>query len=120
MKLELRMLLLALVVSGTWGAAQQGFAQELKKVKADYHSGPVQYTPNDPWIRSKVFNAHTGHSGRFYNCDGEECKRHSPYIYWTTNHQPLWPQKIGLREGIHLEWAKVRSRIAKGACGCEE
>ena len=94
-------------------------AQELKKTRSDYHSGGVQYSPDDPWTRSKVFQAHTGHAGFFYNCDQEECKRYSPYIYWKSNCQPLWPARIRLIDGIQADLAKVRWRIDAGCCGCQ-
>jgi hypothetical protein len=94
-------------------------AQELKKTRADYHSGSVQYSPDDPWTRSKVFQAHTGHSGFFYNCDNEECKRYSPYISWEQNCQPLWPERIRLFESLRTDLDKIRWRVNAGGCGCE-
>jgi hypothetical protein len=99
--------------------AVEAVGQELKKIRHDYHSGGVQYSPDDPWSRSKVFQAHTGHAGFFYNCDSEECKRNSPYIYWKANCQPLWPERIRIFEGIRTDLDKVRWRINAGGCGCE-
>lgn len=40
------------------------------------------YSPQDPWQKGRVFRTHTGHDGLFYNCDGEEEKRCSPWIRW--------------------------------------
>ena len=94
-------------------------AQEVRKTIRDYLSGPVSYSPDDPWYRSRLFNQHTGHYGRFYNCDGEECKRYSPYIDWKTNCDPLWPDRIGFVKGFRLERYQVAQRRDDGGCGCK-
>jgi len=93
-------------------------AQEIAKIRDDYHSGPITYSPDDPWTRSKLFNAHTGHSGKFYNCDGEECKRYSPYIYWQTNCQSLTPPGRGLLNQLRRDQGRIQQRIADGAGAC--
>ncbi len=93
--------------------------QEVRKTIRDYFSGPVSYSPVDPWYRSRLFNQHTGHYGRFYNCDSEECKRYSPYIDWKTNCDPLWPDRIGFAEGFRLERNQVAQRRDDGGCGCK-
>jgi hypothetical protein len=98
--------------------ADQIQAQEFAKVRSDYGSGAVTYSPADPWTRSKLFNTHTGHSGRFYNCDGEECKRNSPYICWKTNHQSLTPPRRGLLNQLRRDQGKIGQRIADGAGAC--
>jgi hypothetical protein len=99
--------------------AEQAWSQ-LKQAKADYFSGPIQYSPDDPWVRSKIFQAHTGHAGHFYNCDDEECKRYSPYIKWTTNCEPQWPQHLGIIRCIRMDIDKIRQRINRGSCGCDD
>lgn len=119
LRLQLKLVCFVLAVAFSNCLTEQSWSQELKKVRADYHAGGVQYSPDDPWVRSKVFQAHTGHSGFFYNCDNEECKRHSPYIHWTSNCQPLWPQRRGLLNGIRIDLDKVRRRINNGSCGYE-
>lgn len=93
-------------------------AQEFQKIRQDYFSGPIQYSPADPWTRSKVFNAHTGNSGRFYNCDGEQCKRNSPYIYWRAHCEPDLPPRRGLWGGLKIDAAKVCQRYRDGAGAC--
>ncbi len=45
-------------------------------------NSPRQFAPMDPWTTGRVFRTHMGHGGIFYNCDGQEDKRCSPYIYW--------------------------------------
>ena len=90
-------------------------SQEVRKSIRDYFSGPITYSPIDPETRSKVFQAHTGHSGLFYNCDGEECKRNSPYICWKTNSESQFPPRRGWWRGAKLDLAEVRQRISDGA-----
>lgn len=68
----------------------QGFFQ-------DYFSSNT-YSPSDPWIKGRIFRTHTGHDGLYYNCDEEESKRNSPYIYWKSQ---------GCRENIHT-WKFVK------------
>ncbi len=98
--------------------SSQTQAQEIAKMHHDYHSGSVTYSPDDPWTRSKLFNAHTGHSGNFYNCDGEECKRYSSYIYWQTNCQSLTPPRRGLLNQLRRDQGRIQQRIADGSCSC--
>lgn len=45
-------------------------------------NSPRQFAPMDPWTTGRVFRTHMGHGGLFYNCDGQEDKRWSPYIFW--------------------------------------
>ena len=85
--------------------------------KQDYiKDKPFQYSPCDPFERGKIFRLHTGHYGHFYNCDGEEEKRCSPYIYWKMNDKPAWPGHLGPLEAIRCEHAQVKQRIRDGSC----
>ncbi len=123
-----RMAVMAAVLAASCGMpAASAVCQEVRHAIRDYFSGPITYSPFDPETRSKVFQAHTGHSGRFYNCDGEECKRNSPYICWKTNSDSLIPPRRGLWRGAKLDLAEVRQRIYDGAgegcrpnCECPE
>lgn len=90
---------------------------QLTQVFKDYkHDRPFQYAPNDPWTRSNLFHRHTKHYGLTYNCDGEECKRNSPYIYWKTHHENDLPQRTGWWQHISQTASAIKQRIADGAC----
>ena len=102
-------------------------AQELRKAINDYRNErPFQYQPSDPWVRSKLFQAHTKHRGFFYNCDNEECKRQSPYICWKLHFENDLPTRMTWKQRIRHELGQVRQRIYDGAgmcaegCGCSE
>ena len=85
--------------------------------KQDYiKDKPFQYSPCDPFERGKIFRLHTGHYGHFYNCDGEEAKRCSPYIYWKMNDKPALPGHLGPLDAIRCEYAQVKQRIRDGSC----
>jgi hypothetical protein len=77
---------------------------------------PGVFAPCDPWEKGAVFRTHTGHDGLFYNCDGEEEKRCSPYIYW-----PERPcdDLLSFRR-IRCEWKgtieDAKDRVRMGAC----
>ena len=76
-------LLASLMLAALTALAQQSQAQLLNKLRSIYSEDAItQYSPDDPSTRSRLFNLQTGHAGAFYNCDGEEDKRHSPYICW--------------------------------------
>jgi len=83
------------------------------QIRSEYGSNTqIQYAPDDPSTRSRLFNLHTGHAGAFYNCDGEEDKRNSPYICWKTGHgdrlhRTFWDV---------LQWKRDRSEIAQRIC----
>lgn len=88
-----------------------------QSLKYDY-AGPVQYSPDDPWVRGKIFQIHTNHAGWFYNCDHQEDKRYSPYINW--NRQPCYTKpKDHWKWDIHNQISEVKRRICwgKGDCG---
>lgn len=82
-------------------------------------SAQVQYAPGDPQTRSRLFNFQTGHRGAFYNCDGEEDKRNSPYIFWEYGpadaklHNPLL-DIINWRD----DKREIAQRICDGAGAC--
>ena len=88
-------------------------SQALKDFKFDR---PFQYAPSDPWIRSGLFNAQTKHRGLGYNCDGEECKRNSPYIYWKNHTENDLPARKGWWQRLSQTTAEVKQRIADGNC----
>jgi len=92
-------------------------AQELAKIRHDYFLNPTgKYSPSDPWTRSRIWRRHTGHFGKFSNCDCEEQKRYSPYICWKNADFPF----VG--EGLFFQWhrdvQRIRQRIADGSCHC--
>jgi hypothetical protein len=86
---------------------------DFAKIKADFsNDAPIQYSPSDPRTKSRLFNLQTGQAGAFYNCDGEEDKRCSPYICWKTGcgdrfHRTFWDV---------LNWKKDRAEIAQRIC----
>ena len=104
--------LVVLVLSAISTVAARG-QLILGQVREDYRQ-PMSYSPSDPFFRSSIFRAHTGHSGRYYNCDGEEEKRYSPYIQWATvcNGEHIRPWGEVLRCDIQ----EVKRRVQSGAC----
>ena len=86
---------------------------ESQQLRADY-PGPISYSPSDPQFRSKLFRLQTGHAGLFYNCDGEESKRNSPYICWNSQHSADW--RNGACEACRRDRADVRQRVVDGSC----
>ena len=90
---------------------------QVRKARTDYGvNNPIQYAPDDPSTRSRLFNLQTGHAGAWYNCDGEECKRNSPHICWKTAHgdrlhRTFWDV---------TQWGRDKQRIAQRICdgGC--
>ena len=103
---------------GTIQPAHGQLAQAIDDYKRDR---PFQYTPCDPWSRSKLFNRQTKHSGFSYNCDGEESKRNSPYICWKTHYENDIPARVGWWQRLNVTAADVKQRIAEGSCNtCQE
>jgi hypothetical protein len=85
------------------------------KFRQDYFTDPTaRYTPNDPCTRSWVRHWQTGHAGLFYNCDGEERKRCSPYICWK-HADPPWPCET-IRKNVPRDLYRIRQRIRDGSC----
>lgn len=109
--------LFALVVCSVNTVVAQGPIRkafnELNKVKADY-PGPITYSPNDPAFRSDRFRMQTGHFGYFYNCDGEEDKRNSPYICWNSQHNADW--RNGACNALKKDRCDIRQRLLDGSC----
>lgn len=109
----------ACLICGQLGKPESSEAQGLGQAIHDYWlDKPFQYQPSDPWVRSKIFQIQTGHYGRFYNCDQEECKRYSPYICWKTHYEKDIPPRRGLWGGIKQDIAGVKQRIRDGAGDC--
>ena len=79
------------------------------------------YKPSDPWTRGKLFNIQTGNSGFFYNCDGEQAKRYSPYICWKPITEKALPTRKGIWNSIKQDIEEVKQRVRDGSCcdlGC--
>lgn len=100
------------LVAGTQQAHGQ-LSQALNDFKFDR---PFQYAPGDPWTRSKLFKLQTKHFGFGYNCDGEECKRSSPYICWKHHTENDLPCKTGCCQRLKQTASDVKQRIADGNC----
>lgn len=107
-------LMAGLLITDLTGSDVQ--AQQIRKFAHDYFFESITYNPQDPQHRSDIYRKQIGHSGRFYNCDNEECKRHSPYIEWKTNFQPQWVNTRGLVDGTVRDLNRVRQRIQNGSC----
>lgn len=109
-------LLTCLAMLSLFGLAENGHAQLLKQVREDFGNNVLRYAPDDPSFRSRLFNLQTGHSGAFYNCDGEEDKRNSPYICWkNTSGDRVYCEAREL-----LNWKRDKAEIAQRICdgGC--
>jgi hypothetical protein len=119
-ELSMRILiLLSLIVAGFCSVTSHVQAQELKKAWNDYFGPrPITYSPSDPVNRSYTFNKHTGHAGVYYNCDGEEAKRNSPYICWKPHFEADFPECRGLGAQVKQDWDRMRQRICDGAGDC--
>jgi hypothetical protein len=107
---------IAIVASSTTSALAQnrGIGIEAKR--------QYDYAPELPGgIRGAIYRETTGHNGRFYNCDGEENKRCSPYIDWSTNCHREWLPTWG--SVIRQDICEVKQRVRSGSCRdghCEE
>lgn len=112
------MLSRAFLVVATWlvcgGAATVAWAQMGIRQIADDYRQPTHYSPDDPWTRSAVYRNHVGHFGLFYNCDGEEAKRCSPYICWKS--QDNRQCQRGPWSAFLFDLALVQQRIRWGGC----
>lgn len=111
-------LLIALACVSAIGALTPTTASgQLAQAVDDYkHDRPLQYAPSDPWTRSRLFNQHIKHAGWFYNCDGEQCKRNSPYIFWKTHQENDLPARTPWWQRVNQTVAEVKQRIADGGC----
>lgn len=104
-------------VSATGTLMPAATEAQLAQAADDYkHDRPFQYAPSDPWTRSRLFNQHIKHAGWFYNCDGEQCKRNSPYIFWKTHHENDLPAATPWWQRVNQTVAEVKQRIADGGC----
>jgi len=105
-----------------WLNGTQQAHGQLSQTLSDFkYDRPFQYAPGDPWTRSKLFNRQTKHYGFGYNCDGEECKRNSPYICWKTHTEKDLPSRTGWWQRLNQTAAEVKQRIAEGSCiACAE
>ena len=100
--------------------AQDGSAQLFKKSRLSCgHEHLVQYAPDDPVTRGRLFNFQTGHAGAFYNCDGEECKRNSPYIFWTQGYDDVYCPLCDVVQ-FRRDRCKIAQRICDGSCCGQE
>jgi hypothetical protein len=108
MKLQTGLVALLMVV----GIVQLSEAQ-LTQIGRDYRQ-PMTYSPDDPFTKGLVYRLQTGQAGKYFNCDCEEQKRYSPYIYWQTvcNHTYPKPYCTVLLRDIH----EVKERVRAGAC----
>jgi len=108
MKLQTGLMALLLVV----GIGQMAEAQ-LTQIRRDYRQ-PMTYSPDDPFTKGLVYRLQTGQAGKYFNCDCEEEKRYSPYIYWQTvcNHTHPKPYCTVLLRDLH----EVKERVRAGAC----
>jgi hypothetical protein len=100
------------LVGGLLGLSQVAEAQ-LTQIRRDYQQ-PMTYSPDDPFTKGLVYRLQTGQAGKYFNCDCEEEKRYSPYIYWQTvcNHTHPVPYCRVLLRDLH----EVKERVRAGAC----
>ncbi len=112
MRIQTLSLALLLSVMITSAASAQNFFRDFVV------NNPRSYGPDDPWTTGKIFYNRIGHGGLFYNCDGEECKRHSPYIEWNRQ-STRCHRKAPVASTIVQQLCEVRQRIRWGAC-CDD
>ena len=118
----LRLILISIVafLSAIGPTDSSAYGQELKKAIRDYQDERIfNYRPDDPQYRGKIFNIHTKHYGRFYNCDDQEDKRNSPYIHWKPHYENDFPPRIGFCKNLRRDVAEVKQRISDGSRGCQ-
>ena len=125
----IRLILISIAATAAAFGSLGSFAigQELRNAIRDYRDERVfNYQPNDPQYRGKIFNVHTKHYGRFYNCDNQEDKRNSPHIYWKPHFENDFPPRLGFRENLRRDINEIKQRISDGAgacqgsCGCKQ
>ncbi len=78
---------------------------------------PRQFAPDTPFVVGKVLKTQIGHGGLFYNCDCQEEKRYSPYIYWQCQ-TPRSPKHCPVVSDVKQQWHEVKQRIRWGK-GCD-
>ena len=117
-----QLILVSVVISASafWFLASPAQGQELRNAIRDYSGERIfNYQPSDPQYRGKAFNIHTKHYGRFYNCDHQEDKRHSPYICWKPHYENDFPPRVGFCQRLLSDIEEVKQRIRDGAAGCD-
>ena len=78
---------------------------------------PRAYSPDDPWTMGHILRTEVGHGGCFYNCDGEEQKRYSPYIRWNCQNVDC-PKRL-IQDPLLHQLHEIKQRVRWGACaGC--
>lgn len=120
MRFSSTVMILTTLFSGYFCIATDANAQQV--VYENENCAPTDfYKPSDPWTRGKLYNIQTGNSGLFFNCDGEQAKRYSPYIYWKPITEKALPTRKGIWHSIKQDIAEVKQRVRDGSCcdlGC--
>lgn len=75
---------------------------------------PRAYSPDDPWTMGHVLRKEVGFGGFFFNCDGEQNKRYSPYIRW--NCQIVDCPKRLIHDPLIQQLHEIRQRVRWGGC----
>ena len=113
------LILVASTVCGLLTFDNVAYGQEVRNAIRDYRDDRVfNYQPSDPQDRGKLFNVHTKHYGKFYNCDSQEDKRNSPYICWKPHYENDFPNRIGFCENLRRDITEIKQRISDGAGNC--
>ncbi|MGI9496543.1 MAG: hypothetical protein ACR2NK_10850 [Mariniblastus sp.] len=120
MRFSSTIMILTTLFSGYFCIATDANAQQV--VYKNENCAPTDfYKPSDPWTRGKLYNIQTGNSGLFFNCDGEQAKRYSPYICWKPITEKALPTRKGIWNSIKQDIAEVKQRVRDGSCcdlGC--
>ena len=113
------LILTAATVCGLLTFDTAALGQEVRNAIRDYRDDRVfNYQPSDPQHRGKLFNTHTKHYGKFYNCDGQENKRNSPYICWKPHYENDFTPRVGFCENLRRDITEIKQRISDGAGNC--
>ncbi len=113
-------LMVAVVLATYCCGTDYASAQLIPTIKTRRFEPAYNYAPTDPWTRSKAIQVQTKHYGFFYNCDGEECKRNSPYIKWKGHCETDLPEKKGCLDLLRREIGQIKQRISDGSCACDQ
>lgn len=120
MRFSSTIMILTSVFSGYFCIPSDVNAQQV--IIQNENCAPIEfYKPSDPWTRGKLYNIQTGNSGLFFNCDGEQAKRYSPYICWKPILEKALPSRKGIWNSIKEDIADVTQRVRDGSCcdlGC--
>jgi len=115
-----KILILVVGIATFCYGGEQAQAQLIPTLKSRRFEPAYQYSPSDPWTRSKAIQVQTKHYGFFYNCDDEESKRNSPYIKWNSHCETDLPKKTRCFDLVKRELDEIKQRISDGGCGCRE